>query len=33
MYGIFPYIYNKNQLDVGKYTIHDMVWEMIQTTT
>ena len=22
MYGIFPYIYHKNQLNVGKYTIH-----------
>ena len=22
MYGIFPYIYHKNQPNVGKYTIH-----------
>ena len=22
MYGIFPYIYHKKQLNVGKYTIH-----------
>ena len=22
MYGIFTYIYHKNQLNVGKYTIH-----------
>ena len=22
MYGIFAYIYHKNQLNVGKYTIH-----------
>ena len=24
MYGIFTYIYHKNQPNVGKYTIHDM---------
>ena len=23
MYGIFTYIYHKNQLNVGKYTIHE----------
>ena len=26
MYGIFTYIYHKNQLDVGKYTIHGSLW-------
>ena len=26
MYGIFTYIYHKNQANVGKYTIHGWQW-------
>ena len=26
MYGIFTYIYHKNQPNVGKYTIHGYTW-------
>ena len=25
MYGIFTYIYHKNQLNVGKYTMHGLL--------
>ena len=28
MYGIFPYIYHKNQPNVGKYTIHGSYWHV-----
>ena len=28
MYGIFPYIYHKNQPNAGKYTIW-MVWDIV----
>ena len=40
MYGIFPYIYHKNQPNVGKYTIHGsygydqkMLWQKIYDTS
>ena len=35
MYGIFPYIYHKNQPNVGKYTIHGWygLWFKGQKTT
>ena len=26
MYGIVPYMYHKNQPNVGKHTIHGLVW-------
>ena len=29
MYGLLTYIYLKNQPNVGRYTIHGMVWDMI----
>ena len=29
MYGPLTYIYLKNQPNVGRYTIHGMVWDMI----
>ena len=32
MYGIFTYIYHKNQLNVGKYTIHGSYEICLQMT-